>query len=266
MSQKLCWLKPGTHVAMSDKLKGRQMKQKALVLCVMLVTCSSFTASSFAYQAIPFKNGGRIEGVVEFTGAKVPNDPIVTLTSETDYCGKSLPAQKYLITNGKIQNVIIFLEDIKAGKAIPREALTVTSRKCEFVPHVAVGFKGEKIMLKTDDPVFHTFDIHASISGKELYHVALPEQGSSVTKTLSKAGLLNLTCYAHPWQHAYVYIFDHPYVAVTDEKGEFVITDIPPGSYTVKAWHEALGTTEIRDVKVESKKTGTIKVKYTKEQ
>lgn len=220
-------------------------------------------STSFAYDEIPFENGGSIEGVVEFIGDPVPNDPVVTLTSETDYCGKSLPAQKYLIRNRKVQNVILFLENIKAGKAIPREALTVTSRKCEFVPHVAVGFKGNKIILKTDDPVFHAFDIHASVSGKEIYHVALHEQGSSATKTFSKAGLLDLTCYTHPWQHAYVYIFDHPYVAVTDEKGEFVIKDILPGRYTVRAWHEALGTAELPNIKVESGKPRIIKVKFT---
>jgi hypothetical protein len=239
--------------------------QKASLLCIIPVISFYFAAASFAYEAIPFKNGGSIEGVVEFTGAKVPEDPIVPLTSETDYCGKSLPAQQYLIRNRKIQNVVLFLDGIKAGKAIPREALTVSSLKCDFVPHVAAGFKGNKIILKTDDQVFHAFDIHASISGKEIYHVALHEQGSTVTKTLSKAGLLDLTCYTHPWQHAHIYIFDHPYVAVTDEKGEFAIKDIPSGTYTVKAWHEALGTIEMPDIKVESGKTSSIKMKYTKE-
>ncbi len=239
--------------------------QKASVLCFTLAMCFYFTHASFAYETIPFKNGGNIEGTVEFAGAQVPSDPIFTLTSEKDFCGNSMPAQQYLIRNRKVQNVILFLDGIKAGKAIPREALTVTSRKCAFVPHVAAGFKGNKIILKTDDPVFHAFDIHASISGKEIYHVALHEKGSSVTKTLSKDGLLDLTCYTHPWQHAHIYIFDHPYVAITDEKGEFVIKDILPGTYTVKAWHEALGITEIRDIKVESGKTSTIKVKYNKE-
>ncbi len=237
--------------------------QKSSALWIVVAICFYFTTSSFAYETIPFENGGSIQGVVEFSGDKVPIDPVVALTSETDYCGKSLPAQKYLIRNRKIQNVILFLENIKAGKAIPREALTVTSRKCEFVPHVAAGFKGNKIILKTDDPVFHAFDIHASISGKEIYHVALHEQGSTASKKLSKSGLLDLTCYTHPWQHAYIYIFDHPYVAVTDEKGEFIIKDILPGTYTVRAWHEALGTAELPGIKVESGKASTIKVKFT---
>lgn len=231
----------------------------ALALLVYL------TSSSFAYETIEVKNGGSIEGVVEYAGAVVPKDPMLTLSSDTEYCGKSLPAKKYLIKNRKIENAIVYIIEIKAGKAIPDQVVAVTSLKCEFVPHVSVGFKGQKIIMKTDDPVFHTFDVHASISGKEIYHVAFPEKGSSVTKTLPKAGLLELSCYAHPWQHAYVYIFDHPYATVTDEKGKFLITDIPPGTYIVEAWHESLGMKKISDIKVESRKTSIVKLKYTKE-
>lgn len=238
--------------------------QKASVLCFMMATCFYFTVASFAYETVPFKNGGSIEGVVEYAGATVPMDPVLTLSSETEYCGQSMPAKKYLIKNGKIQNVIVHIVEIKAGKAIPDDPIIVTSLKCEFVPHVAVGFIGKKIIMKTEDPVFHAFDVHASIGGKELYHIALPEKGSSATKTLSKAGLLKLSCYVHPWQDAYVSIFDHPYAAVTDEKGRFVINDILPGTYSVGAWHEELGTKQILKVNVESGKTISIKFVYGK--
>ncbi len=241
------------------------MMQKVLVLIAVQALLVYLTPSSFAYETIEVKNGGSIVGVVEYAGAIVPKDPILTLSTDTEYCGKSLLAKKYLIKDRKIKNVIVYISEIKAGKAIPGEAVTVTSLKCEFTPHVVVGFKGNKIIMKTEDPVFHTFDVHASISGKEVYHVALPEKGSSVIKTLPKAGLLELSCYVHPWQHAFVYIFDHPYTAVTDEKGKFVIRDVPPGTYIVEAWHESLGMKKISDVKVESRKTITIKLKYTKE-
>jgi hypothetical protein len=110
--------------------------------------------------------------------------------------------------------------------------------------------------------MLHTFDIHASIDGKHLYSVSLHEQGSTVTKTLTKSGLLELSCYAHPWQHAYIYFLNHPYAAVTNEKGEFVIKDIPPGSYTVGAWHEALGKLRQKNVKINSGETSRIKLEY----
>ncbi len=236
--------------------------QKTTVVVGALALFFGLISVSLAYEMIPFKNGGSIEGVVKYTGATVPQDPLLTVSSDTAYCGKTLPAKKFLIKDRKIQNVIISIVGIKAGKAIPGEPVMVTSLKCDFTPHVTVGYKGKKIVMKTEDPVFHTFDVHASIGRKEFYHVALPEKGSSVTKTLPKAGILELSCYAHPWQHAYVSIFDHPYAVVTDEKGRFVIKDIPPGTYTVEAWHEALGTKKIPEVKVESAKTTTIKLEY----
>ena len=236
--------------------------QKKAAFSSIVALLLYFTPVSSAYESIPFINGGSIEGVVEYRGAAVPNDPLLTLTSDTSYCGKTLPAKSYLIKDGKIKNVVVYIEKIKAGKAISGEPVAVVSLKCEFVPHVAVGFKGNKIIMKTEDPIFHTFDVHASIGGKELYHVALPEKGSSVTKTLTQAGLLRVSCYAHPWQRAYVYIFDHPYAVVTDEEGRFVIKDIPPGTYTLVAWHEELGTKKIADVQVESVKTSKINFVY----
>jgi hypothetical protein len=241
------------------------MMQKVILLFSLSVSFVCLTVVSSAYEAIPFKNGGSIEGAVEYAGATVPMDPVIALSSEIEYCGQSLPSGKYLIKDRRIENVVVHIVGIKAGKAIPKGPVTVTTLKCEFVPHVTVSFKGNKIIMRTDDPVFHTFDVHASIGGKELYHVGLPEKGSEVAKTLSQEGVLNLSCYAHPWQHAYVSIFNHPYAVVTDEKGRFVINDIPSGTYSVEAWHEELGTKQILNVKVESGKTSIIKFEYGKE-
>jgi hypothetical protein len=239
----------------------KQRLLQVLPSCIAaLIFC--FVSGSLAYEVVPFRNGGSIEGVVEFIGAKVPADPVLSLSSETEYCGKNLPSRTYLIRDRRIENVVVHIVGVKAGKAIPSVPVTVTALKCEFVPHVAVGFKGNKLIMKTEDPVFHTFDVHASLGGKELYHVALHEKGSSVIKTLPYAGVLELSDYAHPWQHAYVSIFDHPYVAITDAMGGFVITDIPPGNYSIEAWHEELGTKQILEIKVESGKTSKIKFEY----
>jgi len=187
------------------------------------------------------------------------------VTSDSQYCGKPLPSERYQINaERKVKNVIVYVEGIKAGKAISAEAVTVTNLKCIFMPHVGVGFKGKKLMMKNDDPMFHTFDVHAYPGGMEVYSASFPEKGAVVTKTLRKSGLLDLSCYAHPWQHAYVYVFDHPYAAITKEKGEFVIKDIPPGTYAVEAWHEGLGTVRLANVKVESGKPSKIKLEYKK--
>ncbi len=238
--------------------------QKVTKLFGLLILISCLAMPAFGYEAIPFKNGGSIEGVAKFVGDKVPQDPTLTLTSETKECGTSKPAKKYLIRDRKIQNVVVFIVGIKAGKPFPAGGpVTVTNHQCEFQPHVAVGFKGNSIALSTDDPILHMSDVHLLPKGKELFHVSLHEKGTPVKKKLSTAGLLEMSCYNHPWEHAYVYVFDHPYVAVTDEQGRFTIDNIPPGTYTVEAWHEALGTKKISDIKVESGKTSTIKLEFS---
>ncbi len=224
-----------------------------------------FSAPLIAYESIPFRNGGTIEGVVEYAGPTVPQDPELTLTTETEYCGQHLPAGEYLIRDRKIQNVVVYLVGIQNGKPLPRETVTVTNKKCQFEPHVSVAFKGGKLGMKTDDPILHTFDVHASMSGKEVYHLTLHQQGSTVVKKLPGAGLLDLSCYIHPWQHAFVYVFEQPYATITDEAGKFIIRDIPPGTYAVEAWHEGLGVQRLQAVKVESGKTSAVTLKYAGE-
>jgi hypothetical protein len=238
------------------------MMKRSVIFFSVLAVLFSFSAVSFAYETIEVKNGGSIEGVVEFTGATVPKDPMVTLSSEVKYCGKTLPAEKYLIKDKKIENVVVYLTDIKSGKAIPGEPVTLTNIKCLFSPHVAVGFKGGKIVQKNDDPIFH--NIHTYLNGKTMFNIGLPEKGSSVTKPLLRDGQMEVTCDSHPWMHGFIQILDHPYGAVTNAKGEFSMKDIPAGTYTVEAWHEALGKVKMANVKVESGKASKIKIEYKK--
>lgn len=236
--------------------------KRSIIFVSILAMLFSYSAVSFAYETVEVKNGGSIEGVVEFTGASVPKDPMVTLSSEVKYCGKTLQAEKYLIKDKMIENVVVYLVDIKSGKAFPSEPLVLTNIKCAFAPHVAVGFKGGKIIQKNDDPIFH--NIHTYLNNKTMYNIGLPEKGSSVTKPLLRDGLMEVTCDSHPWMHGFIQILDHPYGAVTNAKGEFSIKDIPAGTYTVEAWHEALGKVKMANVKVESGKASKIKLEYKK--
>jgi hypothetical protein len=237
--------------------------KKIVIVFLLSFFCIPFV--SFAYETIEVKNGGSIEGTVEFVGAMIPREEPFDVTTDSVYCGKSIPSERYEINpERKVKNVIVYLEGIKAGMAIPNEAVTVTNLKCIFMPHVGIGFKGQKLIMKNDDPMFHTFDVHAYPSGMEVYSASFPDKGSVVAKTLRKSGLLELSCYAHPWQHAYVYVFDHPYAAITDEKGKFVIKNIPPGTYDVEAWHEGLGKVRLSNLKVESGKPIKINLEYKK--
>ena len=53
-------------------------------------------------------------------------------------------------------------------------------------------------------------------------------------------------CDVHGWMNAYVGVLEHPYFAVTDKDGKFTLKGLPPGTYTIEAWHEKLGTQTAR--------------------
>ncbi len=229
------------------------------VLAFFLLSLSSLTSISSAYDVMEVKNGGSIGGTVISTTPH--NDEAVTISSDVKYCGKSLPAEKYLISpDKKVKNAVVYITNIKGGKAVPKVDTVVSNTKCAFVPHVSVGFVESNFTTKNEDPMFH--NIHTYINGKTVYNIGLPNQGAVVSKPLRKTGIMEITCDAHPWMHAYVYIFDHPYAAVSNDKGEFEIKDIPPGVYNVEAWHEALGTLKMGNIKVEGGKANKINPEF----
>jgi len=68
--------------------------------------------------------------------------------------------------------------------------------------------------------------------------------------------MVHVKCDVHPWMTAYVGVLPHPYFATTGEDGTFAIKNLPPGKYTLEAWHEKLGT-QTQEVTVGPSQTAT---------
>jgi hypothetical protein len=62
-----------------------------------------------------------------------------------------------------------------------------------------------------------------------------------MTERFQHPEIVKVSCDAHPWMTGWIVVTDHPYVAVTDERGAFRLAGVPPGSYTLSLWHETLG-------------------------
>jgi hypothetical protein len=215
------------------------------------------------YKVIKVINGGTISGKAVYSGNKVPNDEMLTITSNKEFCGDKIAARKYLINKDKeIKNVVVYLADIKSGKDIPAQPVIIDNVKCFFEPHVSVGFIGQGNMAvnRNSDPIFH--NIHAYIRHKTIYNLSIPEKGNEIKRKFYKTGIMSITCNVHPWMLSYVLIFNHPYAAVTNEKGEYSIPDIPVGTYEVRAWHEGFGDISLGKRMVTPGKTTNVNVKF----
>ena len=64
-------------------------------------------------------------------------------------------------------------------------------------------------------------------------------------------------CDVHPWMFAWVGVVDHPFFAVTGADGSFSLEGLPPGTYTIEAWHESLGA-QTQTVTIGEQETGDI--------
>ena len=72
---------------------------------------------------------------------------------------------------------------------------------------------------------------------------AQPIQGMEIKRTFTtREVMVPFKCHVHAWMNAYVGVLEHPFFAVTDGSGRFSIPQLPPGTYTIEAWHERLGT------------------------
>jgi len=218
---------------------------------------------------------GTIAGTVRLQG-RPPNIPLAYPEEDISVCGsEARPAQSLLLgASQAVEDVVIYL-----GGPVPAVdhaswagvSAVLDQRNCEFVPRVQIARSGMTLVVKNSDPVLHVVRLE-SMSGTNtpapLLTVATPYAGFSRSwklpdwrePTLLRAGSDS----GHNWMAGYIAVLPHPWAAVTDQDGRFVIRDVPPGSYKLYAWHEALGTLT-RDIKVAAGREAMVEMDYSTE-
>lgn len=207
-------------------------------------------ATSGAYQADDTIEGVTVQGRVKLAGLPMDTAPI-RVYRDGDYCGETIPSETAVInpsTKGFV-NAIVSLVGVERGKPlIPSQSpliLEIESKKCRFVPHVSATVVGATLEIRNLDPILH--NLHARRDtrfGPTVMNVIQPAGTRSVQKPFSDAGFLDVRCDVHAFMSAFIHVFDHPYFAITDSSGSFVMTKVPPGLYTLHIWHEQLGAQE----------------------
>jgi hypothetical protein len=213
---------------------------RPLVISGALLLVQSALAAPYTVEAVA--NGGTIQGVVKLSGA-APQIAPIEVTKNPEYCGQSIANPVYLVgKNGALQNVVVYLKDVSAGKAPPTDTISLLNSHCMFNPRVQAAYVGQQIRIGNDDPVLHNTHPRNAENNVTIYNIALPSKGFSVTKPLpTRPELIKVQCDVHEWMLGWIWDFDNPYFATTGDDGHFTIKDVPPGTYTLVAWHEAAG-------------------------
>src|SRR5258706_16088930 len=127
-----------------------------------------------------------------------------------------------------------------------------------YRPRVAMLMAGQSLLVRNSDQALH--NVHTYKGASTLFNQAEVPGLPAIAKTFKDATgeILKFKCDVHPWMTAYVAVTGHPFVAVSNDAGGFEIPKVPPGKYTVEAWHERFGT-KSAEVTVEASKPAEAK-------
>jgi plastocyanin len=222
-------------------------KTGALVfLLVSLLTTAGQESESARPQKSYKRTGqeGTITGTIHFSGKAPVRNP---MDMSQDYeCAKSNRrplTENVIVTRGKLANVFIYV----TGGALdeyafetPSSPAVLDQKRCRFVPHVLGIQVGQELHVLNSDPTTHNVNVQSKSNPR--WNISQTAAAPPIVKTFARAELLiPFKCNQHPWMKAWVNVLKHPFFAVSGRDGAYKIEGLPPGEYTLTAWHEKFG-------------------------
>jgi len=221
------------------------LKRLTPIFALTLALCISNPHAARAGGSPPTTTGASIRGVVHFDG-KVPAAKPISMAADPS-CAKQHASPvmvQEVMADGKgdLENVVVFVSEGLGDRTFDPPSLpaVVEQKGCMYQPHVLAVRANQPLQVVNDDPTSH--NIHPIPANNREWNKAEPP-GSKMEESFAREEIaIPVKCNVHPWMRSYIAVFKHPYFAVTGKDGRFDLSSLPPGTYTIKAWHEKLGT------------------------
>ena len=212
-----------------------------------------------------------ITGKVVLKGTPPPEITIDMSTSPDKTCGAAhstpVTTRHYLVSkDGGLANVLVYVKSGLEGKTFPAPTTepVLDQAGCLYEPFVMGVMVNQKFKIKNSDPTMHNVHAVPKPNLNKEFNFAQPIKDQVNEKSFDKPEVpVKFLCNVHAWMFAYVGVFEHPYFAVTDKDGNFKISGVPDGKYTVVAYHlkthgANAGLTQAVDLKGTTKQDFTV--------
>lgn len=206
------------------------------------------------YEAVPVKNGGTVTGKVTLKG-EVPPPRLFHLVlypfgpfcekRDSDGKGNRVLQEFKRSEDGGLQDVVIAVQGVRKGKPFVHPKGEFRARLCTFEPFVSVIENHQKITVTNEDPVIHNIQVYQSEKGNIVLNQPLPVKAvqTGMIRLDPNKKFTQTICGMHEFMQNWTFVVDNPYYAITGADGRFSIEGLPPGTYTVTAWHPHMGIT-----------------------
>ena len=231
-------------------------RTKFLLLCAALAALCACSKSkptepaptAPAWFKVDPNTAGIVSGRALFAGKK-PQPKKVDM-DEDPQCAKlhQSPVSDNVIvasSDGTLANVFVYIKQGLEDKKFepPADPVVIDQKGCWFGPRVLGIQVGQVLKVTNSDPLTH--NIHPLAQVNREWNQSQPPGAEPFTRRFTQPEvMIRVKCNIHSWMHAWVGAVAHPYFAVTGADGSFQLRNVPPGAYTIEAWHEQLGRQE----------------------
>jgi plastocyanin len=242
-------------------MRGWVVPSFAAAIAVATLVAGGSVSSPLAAQA----GTGTIKGHIHVAG-KVPGNLVIRMGKDPKCAdlnkGKQVVQEIVKATaDGSLANVFVRLEGTFPSSPVPKTPVVINQTGCIYQPRVVGVRVGQMLEIHNNDNLLH--NLHSVSNRDNEFNVAQAKAGVVDSfKMKSEEIMLHLGCDVHSWMNAYVGVVTNPYFAVSDASGVYTINNVPPGTYTIDAWHERFGPLK-KTVKVTAGAATTIDFGYT---
>ncbi len=215
------------------------MRTKYLASLTLLALAATTTGAVPA----PEVHAGSISGTVTYTGTPPKMRPIDMAKEPTCAAQHPTPVMTENVVTGPgntVQNVVVYISAGAAAEPAPTEVAHYNQKGCEYIPHVLPMQAGQPLEITNSDQTSH--NIHPLATVNPEWNKSTPPGSPPIKATYEKPEFIAVKCNVHPWMHGYFAVLPTSHWAITGNDGTFSLKGLPPGKYTVTAWHERFGT------------------------
>ena len=228
--------------------RGSALAIASAVIGVATLAIAGFVFRDRLLEEWRLANSRTVIGRVRLNGNPPPAPPPIAMDCDPNCAAANrtplFPQDVVLNQDGTLMNVLVHVSSGLEGKTfpVPSEPVVLDQLRCRYVPHVFGIQVRQPLEILNSDATNH--NVHAVAKNGPSFNLGMPNQGMKTRRDFRRAEYsppVRIKCEIHQWMTAWCGVFDHPYFSVTGDRGEFRIPNLPPGRYTLTAWHEKYG-------------------------
>lgn len=203
-------------------------------------------------------SGGTVSGKITYDGAPAKQKPIDM--SKEPSCAKQYttpPTTETVVTgpNNALENVVVYISAGAPDEAAPSKAAVFTQKGCRYLPHVLAFQVSQVLNVLNEDQTSH--NIHPLAKTNHEWNKSQPPGSPPIVDKYDKPEMIAVKCNVHPWMHGTFAVLKNSHYSISGEDGSFALPNLPPGKYTVTAFHESYGD-QSQEVTISGSETKTV--------